>query len=662
MCKERMFANSLRFLCVDAISKANSGHPGAPLGMAEMATVLWREFMHYDPKTPMWFNRDRFVLSNGHASMLLYALLHLTGYDVTSKDLAAFRSLNSKTPGHPEFGVTPGVDTTTGPLGQGLANAVGMALAEKLLAAHFNRPGYNIVDHFTYVFTGDGCLMEGISHEVASFAGTHKLGKLIVLWDNNRISIDGSTEGWFSEDVPARFRAYDWQVLEVDGQNCSEIRAALTKARLDLTRPTLIACKTTIGYGSLQAGQANCHGTPLKPDEITDMRKSLGWSYAPFEIPNEIRAEWDATSRGAELVKAWQELVSKYAKEYPELAQEFLARCSGALPADWSIRFGAYFSELLEHPVDLATRKSSQLVIDFLSNNLPGLVIGSADLTPSNLTRGSGAKDITPQHADGNYLHYGVREFGMCAIMNGMALHSGVIPVGGTFLVFANYAVSAMRMAALMKQRVIYVLTHDSIGVGEDGATHQPVEHLAMLRATPNLSVWRPADEIETAVAWEVALERQAGPTALVLSRQTLPHLQHGNVAHEVFKQIRRGGYIVADCGEKPDLLVMASGSEVALAIKVAEAAQQELGLKVRVISLPSIETFLSQPEDYRETVLPSYVRRRLAIEAAAPQPWYQLVGLDGKVIGLEHYGASAPAKILFEFLGFSVENIVTKI
>ena len=662
MHKEQTLANALRFLCVDAISKANSGHPGAPLGMAEMATVLWREFLRYDPKTPNWFNRDRFVLSNGHASTLLYALLHLTGYAVSSEDLASFRSLNSKTPGHPEFGVTPGVDTTTGPLGQGLANAVGMALTEKLLAAHFNRPGYNIVDHFTYVFTGDGCLMEGISHEAASFAGTQELGKLIVLWDNNQISIDGDIKGWFSEDVPARFRAYHWQVLEVDGQNCAEIRAALTEARSDLTHPTLIACKTTIGCGSPQAGKASCHGSPLKVEEIAEMRKNLAWPYAPFEIPDEIRTAWDATLRGAKLVEEWQELVRRYEKAYPELAQEFWTRLSGALPADWSKRFDAYFTELLANPADLATRKSSQKVIDFLSNNLPGLVVGSADLTPSNLTRGSGAKEITPQNADGNYLHYGVREFGMCALMNGMALHGGVIPAGGTFLVFANYAQSAIRMAALMKQRVIYLLTHDSIGVGEDGPTHQPIEHLAMLRATPNLSVWRPADDVETAVAWEVALERQDGPTALILSRQTLPRLQHGNRTHEVEEKIRRGGYIVADCEGMPELIIMASGSEVALALQVANVAEVAKKLKIRVISMPSIETFMAQDEEYREAVLPRDIKRRLAVEAAATQPWYQLVGLDGKVIGLDHYGASAPAKILFEFLGFSVENIVTKI
>ncbi len=655
MPNQNKIANAIRFLSVDAVQRANSGHPGMPLGMADIATILWREFLQHNPHSPDWINRDRFILSNGHGSMLLYSLLHLTGYDLSIDDLRNFRQLHSKTPGHPEVGCAPGVETTTGPLGQGLANAVGMALAEKMLATQFNKPRFNIIDHYTYVFVGDGCLMEGISHEVASLAGTLGLGKLIVFWDNNSISIDGHTDGWFTEDVAKRFHSYNWHVVnDVDGHNPDAIRQAIIEAQAVDDKPTIICCKTIIGFGAPHMSNTHaCHGSPLGEQEVAAMRNHLDWEYEPFIIPDEIYKLWDAKEKGKEQENVWQQAFALYHKQYPELAEELLRRVRGELTDNWGDKADDYIQATIDKIENLATRQSSQKALNAYGLVLPELLGGSADLTASNLTDWSGSKDITSSDFSGNYVHYGVREFGMFAMMNGISLHGGFIPYGGTFLVFAGYGQSAIRMAALMKQRVIYVFSHDSIGLGEDGPTHQPVEHLAMLRSIPNLSVWRPCDAVETAIAWQYAIERKNGPTALVLTRQKLLAQKH---SEKNVKDIRRGAYILVDTGEVPDCILIATGSEVALAVTVATKLNM-VGHKIRVVSMPSSDLFDKQDSIYKNTVLPPKVTKRIAIEAAASQSWYQYVGLNGKIIGLDRYGESAPEKILFEFFGFSEQN-----
>lgn len=653
MLKTNELANAIRFLSVDAIQKANSGHPGMPLGMADIATVLWREFLHHNPNNPTWFNRDRFILSNGHGSMLLYSLLHLTGYNLSIDDLKNFRQLYSKTPGHPEFDLTIGVETTTGPLGQGLANAVGMALAEKILAAHFNKPKFNLIDHYVYAFVGDGCLMEGISHEVASLAGTHGLNKLIVFWDNNGTSIDGKTSGWFTEDIVKRFQAYNWHVVpNVDGHNPDAIRHAIQEAQKSQDKPSIVCCRTIIGFGAPHLCNSDkCHGSPLGEKEIAAMRDYLGWSYEPFVVPKEIYSTWDAREKGKENESKWLELFKSYQKSYPELAQEFLRRKKGELPRKFDDESQNYIKQTLANSESLATRQASQKALNCYGALLPELLGGSADLTASTLTDWGGSKSITRSDATGNYLHYGVREFGMFAIMSGISLYGGFIPYGSTFLVFASYAHSAIRMAAMMKQQVIYVLTHDSIGLGEDGPTHQPVEQLAMLRATPNLSVWRPCDAVETAVAWQYALERKNGPTALVFSRQKLAAVDHNS---EDLVNIKRGGYILVDVNDGiPDSILIATGSEVALACKIAFKLKEK-GQKVRVVSMPSQDVFDNQDEAYRNTVLPKNITKRIAIEAASSQSWYKYVGIYGKILALDQYGKSAPSEVLFEYFGFS--------
>lgn len=655
MINSGQIANAIRFLSIDAVQKANSGHPGMPLGMADIATVLWREFLKHNPSDPLWHNRDRFILSNGHGSMLLYSLLHLTGYALTIDDIKNFRQLHSKTPGHPEVDFVPGVETTTGPLGQGLANAVGMAVAEKILSTQFNRPGFDIIDHYTYVFVGDGCLMEGISHEVSSLAGTYGLGKLIVFWDNNGISIDGKTNGWFTEDVAKRFQAYNWHVVsDVDGHNPDAISTAIKEARATLDRPSIICCKTIIGFGApTLCDSHSCHGSPLGDKEIAAMREKLDWQYAPFVIPSEIYSVWNAKDQGQKLQNSWQELFNLYQKQYPDLAAELLRRCNNELSKNWKFESNNYIEQAAIKAENLATRQSSQKALNAYGPILPELLGGSADLTSSNLTNWNGSKDITKNNFNGNYIHYGVREFGMFAIMNGIALHGGFIPYGGTFLVFSNYGQSAIRMAAMMKRRVIYVLSHDSIGLGEDGPTHQPVEQLAMLRATPNLSVWRPCDSIETAVAWQYAIERKDGPTALALTRQKVSH-QLRNA--EILTNIKRGGYILIDTQGEPDCIVIATGSEVALAVSIA-LKMKEQGKKIRVVSMPSQDVFDKQDDIYKNAVLPPKIIKRIAIEAAASQSWYKYVGIFGKIMGLDQYGESAPDKILFEFFGFSEQN-----
>ncbi len=658
MSDRKRLANAIRALAMDAIQKANSGHPGAPMGMADIAEVLWRDYLKHNPNNPAWPDRDRFVLSNGHASMLLYALLHLTGYDLPLEEIQRFRQLHSKTPGHPEYGITPGVETTTGPLGQGLANAVGMAIAERMLAAQFNRPGHEIVNHFTYVFLGDGCLMEGISHEACSLAGTLGLGKLICFYDDNGISIDGEVKGWFTDDTPKRFEAYGWQVIpNVNGHDPEEIRKAIETARSDLSRPTLICCKTIIGYGSPnKAGTHDCHGAPLGEDEVQLAREELGWDYPPFVIPEDVRAAWDAREKGTKLEEEWQARFAAYRKEYPELAAEFERRVlRGELPEGWEEALEAWIAKLNEDQPKLATRAASGKTIAELVEKIPELVGGSADLTPSNNTIWPGAVAFSPAHPEGRYLHYGVREFAMGAVMNGMALHGGIIPYGGTFLIFSDYARNAIRMSALMRQRVIYVLTHDSIGLGEDGPTHQPIEQLSSLRLIPNLNLWRPADAVETAVAWGEALRRKDGPTALALTRQGVAHIAR---TPDQVEAIRRGGYVLADADGEPELILIATGSEVALAL----AAQQELakaGRRVRVVSMPCCEVFDAQDGAWREAVLPSQVRRRIAVEAGATAYWHKYVGLDGRVIGLDRFGESAPGPELFRYFGFTVDNLV---
>lgn len=657
MPSRRERANAIRALSMDAVQKANSGHPGAPMGMADIAEVLWRDYLKHNPSNPNFADRDRFVLSNGHGSMLIYSLLHLTGYDLGIEDLKQFRQLHSRTPGHPEYGYTPGVETTTGPLGQGIANAVGFAIAEKVLGAQFNREGHNIVDHNTYVFLGDGCMMEGISHEVCSLAGTLGLGKLIAFYDDNGISIDGEVEGWFTDDTPKRFEAYGWQVIRnVDGHDAEEIKMAIETARKSVGQPTLICCKTTIGFGSPnKQGKEECHGAPLGNDEIALTRAALGWNHGPFEIPAEIYAEWDAKAAGAAAEAAWNEKFAAYAAAHPELAAEFKRRIAGELPADFAEKAAAYIKDVADKGETIASRKASQNALNAFGPLLPEFLGGSADLAGSNLTLWKGCKGVSAEDASGNYMFYGVREFGMSAIMNGIALHGGFVPYGATFLIFMEYARNAVRMSALMKKRVLYVFTHDSIGLGEDGPTHQPIEQLASLRGTPNLDTWRPADAVESAVAWKYAIERADGPSALVFSRQNLPHQPRDA---QQLSDIERGGYVLKDSAGEPELILIATGSEVGLAVAAYDKLTAD-GRKVRVVSMPSTSVFDQQDAAYKQAVLPLQVGARIAIEAAHADFWYKYVGLEGRIIGMTSFGESAPAPALFEHFGFTVDNIV---
>jgi transketolase len=649
-------ANAIRALSMDAVQKANSGHPGAPMGMADIAEVLWRDHMKHNPLNPQWADRDRFVLSNGHGSMLIYSLLHLTGYDLPIDELKNFRKLHSKTPGHPEYGYTPGVETTTGPLGQGLANAVGFALAEKVMAAQFNRPGHDVVDHHTYVFMGDGCLMEGISHEVCSLAGTLGLNKLIGFYDDNGISIDGEVHGWFTDDTPRRFESYGWLVIRNgDGHDADEIKIAIETARKS-DKPTLICCKTIIGFGSPnKQGKEESHGAALGDDEIALTREQLGWKHGPFEIPDDIYAEWDARQSGSQAEQQWNQRFAAYQTEFPELAAEFLRRMAGELPDDFSEKASAFIRDVADKGESIASRKASQNSLNAFGPLLPELLGGSADLAGSNLTLWKGCKGVTQEDASGNYIYYGVREFGMSAIMNGVALHGGLIPYGATFLMFMEYARNAVRMSALMKIRVLYVFTHDSIGLGEDGPTHQPVEQLTSLRTTPNLDTWRPADTVEAAVAWKCSLERKGGPSALIFSRQNLPHQLRDN---ETEAAIARGGYVLKACEGEPQLILIATGSEVGLAMQ-AHAKLTEQGYRVRVVSMPCTSVFDQQDAEYRQAVLPLEVGARIAIEAGHADFWYKYVGLDGRIIGMNSFGESAPAAALFEEFGFTVDNIL---
>ncbi|MGT3831313.1 transketolase [Vibrio cholerae] len=653
----KQLANAIRALSMDGVQKANSGHPGAPMGMADIAEVLWRSHLNHNPQNPNWADRDRFVLSNGHGSMLIYSLLHLSGYELSIDDLKNFRQLHSKTPGHPEYGYAPGIETTTGPLGQGITNAVGMAMAEKALAAQFNKPGHDIVDHFTYVFMGDGCLMEGISHEACSLAGTLGLGKLIAFWDDNGISIDGHVEGWFSDDTPKRFEAYGWHVIPaVDGHDADAINAAIEAAKAETSRPTLICTKTIIGFGSPnKAGSHDCHGAPLGNDEIKAAREFLGWEYAPFEIPADIYAAWDAKQAGASKEAAWDEKFAAYAKAYPAEAAEYKRRVAGELPANWEAATSEIIANLQANPANIASRKASQNALEAFGKLLPEFMGGSADLAPSNLTMWSGSQSLTAEDFSGNYIHYGVREFGMTAIINGIALHGGFVPYGATFLMFMEYARNAMRMAALMKVQNIQVYTHDSIGLGEDGPTHQPVEQIASLRMTPNMSTWRPCDQVESAVAWKLAIERKDAPSALIFSRQNLA--QQPRSAEQV-ANIAKGGYILKDCAGQPELILIATGSEVELAVAAYEQLNAE-GKAVRVVSMPSTDAFDKQDAAYREAVLPAAVTKRIAIEAGIADFWYKYVGFGGRIIGMTSFGESAPAGELFKLFGFTTENVV---
>jgi transketolase len=660
MLTSQALANAIRILSMDAVQKANSGHPGMPMGMADIAQVLWHEFLHHNPANPQWPNRDRLIISNGHGSMLLYAILHLTGYDVSIEDLKQFRQLHSKTPGHPEKDYTPGVETTTGPLGQGLANAVGMAIAEKSLAAQFNRSNFPIIDHYTYVFLGDGCLMEGISHEVCSFAGTLGLGKLIAFWDDNGISIDGQVTGWFTDDTPKRFEAYGWHVVRnVDGHNPKAIKNAIIEAQKATEKPSLIACKTTIAYGSPNlAGSHDAHGSALGEAEVAATRENLGWTFPPFVIPTEIYTAWNAKEAGKKIEADWNTLFNGYKTAFPDLAKELLRRMSGELPTNWQEKTTAFIKKTQEKGEGVATRKASQNTLNYFGPLLPELLGGSADLTGSNLTLWKGSKTLDQSSPEGNYLYYGVREFGMSAIMNGIALYGGFIPYGGTFLTFVDYARNAVRMAALMKQRVIFIYTHDSIGLGEDGPTHQPIEHISMLRLTPGLFVWRPCDAVESAVAWKFAIEQQHAPTCLLFSRQTLAHQHREETA---LTNIQRGGYVLLDSQETPEVILIATGSEVDLAVKAATALNEK-GHRIRVVSMPSTDVFALQPIAYQNTVLPPSVTCRIAIEAGSTDFWYKYVGLGGKVIGLDHYGESAPAPELFKIFGFTTENVISTV
>lgn len=659
MAARRELANAVRALSMDAVQRANSGHPGAPMGMADIAEVLWNDFLKHNPADPNWSNRDRFVLSNGHGSMLLYSLLHLSGYDLTIDDLKNFRQLHSKTPGHPEYGYAPGVETTTGPLGQGIANAIGMALAEKVLAAQFNRPGYSIVDHQTYTFLGDGCLMEGISHEVCSLAGTLGLGKLIAFYDDNGISIDGEVEGWFSDDTPARFEAYGWHVIpKIDGHDSEAIKAAIQAARDEPNKPTLICCKTIIGFGSPnKQGKEDCHGAALGDDEVALTRESLGWHHPPFEIPGDIANQWDAKAKGHEAQSQWANSFADYQVAFPDLAREFERRMSGRLPDNFESMADAYIAECQEKMEKVASRKASQNCLNAYGPLLPELLGGSADLAGSNLTIWSGSRDISNDNCDGNYIYYGVREFGMSAMMNGIALHGGFINYGATFLMFMEYARNAVRMAAIMKQQSIFVYTHDSIGLGEDGPTHQPVEQLSALRSTPNLNTWRPCDAVESAVAWKSAIQYQTGPSALVFSRQGLAAMPR---TQQQVSDIARGGYVLKDF-ENPVAIIIATGSEMELAMSAADVlADQNIG--VRVVSMPCAEVFSNQSAKYQQSVLPSGVRARIAVEALHADYWHKFVGLDGLVVGMHTFGESAPGGELMKEFGFTVDNVVNSV
>lgn len=651
-------ANAIRALSMDAVQKANSGHPGAPMGMADIAEVLWNDFFKHNPADPTWYDRDRFILSNGHASMLLYSLLHLSGYDLPMSELKNFRQLHSKTPGHPEIGYTPGVETTTGPLGQGLANAVGLAIAERTLAAQFNEPGHDIVDHYTWVFMGDGCLMEGISHEACSLAGTLGLGKLIGFYDHNGISIDGETDGWFTDDTAKRFEAYHWHVVaDVDGHDPEAVKRAIQEAQSVKDKPSLIICRTVIGFGSPnKAGKEESHGAALGEEEVALARKELGWTYPPFTIPDAIYRAWDARERGAKAQHGWNDKLAVWQKASPEKAAEFSRRMSGEMPKNWQQSTQAWIEKMQSEPAKIATRKASQNTLNAIGPLLPELLGGSADLAPSNLTIWSDSRSLT-DHPDGNYIHYGVREFGMTAIANGIAHHGGFVPYTATFLMFVEYARNAARMAALMKARQIIVYTHDSIGLGEDGPTHQAVEQLASLRLTPNFSTWRPCDQVETAVAWRAAIERHNGPTALILSRQNLTQMPR---TPDQVSGIARGGYVLKDAGGKPDLILIATGSEVEIAVLAAEKLLAE-GHNVRVVSLPSTDVFDAQDDAWRESVLPSDVTARVAIEAGIADYWYKYVGLKGAIVGMTGFGESAPADKLFPYFGFTVENVVAK-
>ncbi len=659
MASRRDLANAVRALSMDAVQQANSGHPGAPMGMADIAEVLWNDYLSHNPADPTWVNRDRFVLSNGHGSMLLYSLLHLTGYDLPIEEIKNFRQLHSKTPGHPEYGYAPGVETTTGPLGQGISNAVGMALAEKVLGAQFNRPGHDLVDHSTYTFLGDGCLMEGISHEVCSLAGTLKLNKLVAFYDDNGISIDGEVEGWFSDDTPARFESYGWQVIaNVDGHDSDAIKTAIEQAHAETGKPTLICCKTIIGFGSPnKQGKEDCHGAALGVEEVTLTREALGWTHGPFEIPEGHYAGWNGVKKGTAAQTAWANQLEEYRAEYPELAAEFERRTRGDLPEDFSAKADAYIAECQSKMEKVASRKASQNCLNAFGPELPELLGGSADLAGSNLTIWSGSKGISGDNADGNYIYYGVREFGMSAIMNGIALHGGFVNYGATFLMFMEYARNAVRMSALMGLQSIFVYTHDSIGLGEDGPTHQPVEQLSALRATPNLHTWRPCDTVESAVCWKSAIERRDGPSALVFSRQGLAPMPRSN---EQVSAIARGGYILKDCAE-PQAILIATGSEVELAVAAADQLAAK-GIQTRVVSMPCAEIFSAQDADYRDAVLPPAVRARVAVEALHADYWYKFVGLDGRVVGMTSFGESAPGNVLMEEFGFTVENVASNV
>ncbi len=654
-------ANAIRALSMDAVQKAKSGHPGAPMGMADIAEVLWNDYLKHNPSNPEWADRDRFVLSNGHGSMLIYSLLHLTGYNLSIDDLKNFRQLHSKTPGHPEYGYAPGVETTTGPLGQGITNAVGMAIAEKALAGQFNRPGHEIVNHYTYVFLGDGCMMEGISHEACSLAGAWGLGKLVCFYDDNNISIDGevrghgNTPGWFLDDTPKRFEAYGWHVIpKVDGHDANAIKAAIEQARAVSDKPTLICCQTIIGFGSPnKEGKEECHGAPLGDDEIKLTREKLGWPHEAFVIPQDVYAGWDAKGKGASAEQSWDGKFAAYKAAYPELAAEFERRMKGELPADWQAKSSAYVAEVAAKGETIASRKASQNALNGYGPLLPEFLGGSADLAGSNLTIWKGCKGVSNANPAGNYVYYGVREFGMSAIMNGIALHKGFIPYGATFLMFSEYARNALRMAALMKVRSIFVYTHDSIGLGEDGPTHQPVEQTATLRLIPNMSVWRPADAVESAVAWKYAIERKDGPSALIFSRQNLPHLARDEAQ---LANIAKGGYVILDCAN-PAAILIATGSEVSLAVDAAK----QLG-NVRVVSMPSVDVFETQDAAYRDSVLPANVTKRVAVEAGVSTGWYKYVGLNGKVVGIDRFGESAPADKLFKEFGFTVDNVVAAV
>ena len=658
MSSRRELANAIRALSMDAVQKANSGHPGAPMGMADIAEVLWNDYMKHNPANPDWVDRDRFILSNGHGSMLIYSLLHLSGYDMSIEDLKQFRQLHSRTPGHPEYGYAPGVETTTGPLGQGITNAVGMALAEKVLAAQFNRPGHEIVDHSTYVFLGDGCMMEGISHEACALAGTWGLGKLIAFYDDNGISIDGEVEGWFTDDTPKRFEAYGWHVVPtVDGHDPDAIKAAIEQARAVTDKPTLVCCQTIIGWGSPnKQGKEECHGAPLGTDEVSLVRETIGWNHPPFEVPGHIYDGWSARDRGEQAEAAWNERFAAYEAEYPELAVELRRRMAGELPGDWADKAAQFIGAVNEKAEKIASRKASQNALNGFGPLLPELFGGSADLAGSNLTIWQGSKGVSRDDASGNYAYYGVREFGMSAIMNGIALHGGFIPYGATFLMFSEYARNALRMAALMRVPSIFVYTHDSIGLGEDGPTHQPVEQIPTLRMIPNMSVWRPCDAVESAVSWKLAVERKTGPSCLIFSRQNLAHVDRTD---EQIAAIARGGYVLRDCAGTPDAIIIATGSEVGLAVKAAEAMS---GKAVRVVSMPSTDVFDAQDADYKESVLPSAVAARVAVEATVTDGWWKYVGSTGAVVGIDRFGESAPAGELFKEFGFTVDNVVAAV